>query len=152
MRACAPCCPRCAIIAISSFQIVGTASLLASRFGSAVNILRNDGFALNWQISTLLEADDLTSAPKATALQLAELATAFRNLEPDIVVTIADRYETISTAIAASYMNIPLAHIQGGEVTGNIDEKVRHAVTKVADLHLVANDDAPREGRSHGRA
>lgn len=123
-------------------QIVGTASLLSGRFGSAVSVLRSDGFELNWQISTLLEADDLTSAPKATALQLAELATAFRNLQPDIVVTIADRYETISTAIAASYMNIPLAHIQGGEVTGNIDEKVRHAVTKLADLHLVASEDA----------
>src|SRR5690606_2559655 len=47
------------------------------------------------------------------------------------------RYETISTAIAASYMNIPLAHIQGGEVTGNIDEKVRHAITKLSDIHLV---------------
>jgi UDP-hydrolysing UDP-N-acetyl-D-glucosamine 2-epimerase len=123
-------------------QIVGTASLLSNRFGSAVSILRQDGFDLNWEISTLLEADDLTSAPKATALQLAELATAFRNLQPDVVVTIADRYETIATAIAASYMNIPLAHIQGGEVTGNVDEKVRHAITKLADLHLVANDDA----------
>ena len=123
-------------------QIVGTASLLSGRFGSAVSVLRHDGFELNWEISTLLEADDLTSAPKATALQLAELATTFRNLGPHVVVTIADRYETISTAIAASYMNIPLAHIQGGEVTGNVDEKVRHAVTKLADLHLVANDDA----------
>jgi len=58
------------------------------------------------------------------------------------VVTIADRFETISTSIAASYQNIPLAHIQGGEVTGNIDEKVRHANTKIADIHLVASEDA----------
>ena len=63
-----------------------------------------------------------------------ELPTVFDNLKPDIVVTIADRYETIATAIAASYMNIPLAHIQGGEITGNIDEKVRHAVTKLCRL------------------
>jgi len=123
-------------------QIVGAASLLSNRFGSAVDVLRQDGFDLDWEISTLLEADDLTSAPKATALQLAELSTAFRNLKPDLVVSIADRYETMATALAASYMNIPLAHIQGGEVTGNIDEKVRHAVTKLADLHLVANEDA----------
>ena len=68
-----------------------------------------------------------------------ELPTVFDNLKPDIVVTIADRYETIATAIAASYMNIPLAHIQGGEITGNIDEKVRHAVTKLADYHLVSS-------------
>jgi UDP-hydrolysing UDP-N-acetyl-D-glucosamine 2-epimerase len=67
-----------------------------------------------------------------------ELATVFDNLKPDLVVTIADRYETLATAVAASYMNIPVAHIQGGEVTGSIDEKVRHAVTKLADLHLVS--------------
>jgi UDP-N-acetylglucosamine 2-epimerase len=54
-------------------------------------------------------------------------------------VTVADRFETIATAIAAAYMNIPVAHVQGGEVTGSIDEKVRHAVTKLADLHFVAS-------------
>ena len=53
-----------------------------------------------------------------------ELSTTFVNLKPDIVITIADRFETIATSIAASYQNIPLAHLQGGEVTGNIDEKV----------------------------
>ena len=71
-----------------------------------------------------------------------ELATVFYNLKPDAVITIADRFETIATSIAASYQNIPLVHIQGGEVTGNIDEKVRHANTKLADLHLVASEDA----------
>jgi UDP-hydrolysing UDP-N-acetyl-D-glucosamine 2-epimerase len=59
-------------------------------------------------------------------------------LKPDVVVTVADRFETLATAVAASYMNIPVAHIQGGEVTGSIDEKVRHSVTKLADLHLVS--------------
>ena len=58
------------------------------------------------------------------------------------MVTVADRFETMATAIAASYMNIPLAHIQGGEVTGNIDEKVRHAITKLADYHFVASESA----------
>jgi len=79
---------------------------------------------------------------KTTGLGLLELATALDNLKPDIVVTIADRYETMATAIAASYMNIPVAHVQGGEVTGSIDEKVRHAVTKLSDLHLVATQGA----------
>ena len=63
-------------------------------------------------------------------------------MKPDIVVTVADRFETMATAIAASYMNIPLAHIQGGEVTGNIDEKVRHAITKLSDYHFVASESA----------
>jgi UDP-hydrolysing UDP-N-acetyl-D-glucosamine 2-epimerase len=63
-------------------------------------------------------------------------------LKPDAVITIADRFETIATSIAAAYQNIPLVHIQGGEVTGSIDEKVRHANTKLADLHLVSSEDA----------
>jgi UDP-hydrolysing UDP-N-acetyl-D-glucosamine 2-epimerase len=79
---------------------------------------------------------------KTTGLGLIELATAFNNLKPDIVLTIADRYETIATAIAGSYMNIPVAHVQGGEVTGSIDEKVRHAVTKLSNLHFVSNQTA----------
>jgi len=58
------------------------------------------------------------------------------------VVTVADRFETMATAVSAAYMNIPLAHVQGGEVTGNIDEKVRHAITKLADIHLVATEKA----------
>jgi len=71
-------------------------------------------------------------------------------LRPDIVVTIADRYETIATAIAGAYMNIPVAHIQGGEVTGSIDEKVRHAITKLSDLHLVSSEKAAEYVRRMG--
>jgi UDP-hydrolysing UDP-N-acetyl-D-glucosamine 2-epimerase len=79
-----------------------------------------------------------------------ELATVFDNLKPDIVVTVADRFETLATAVAASYMNIPVAHIQGGEVTGSIDEKVRHAVTKLADIHLVSTECAGGRVRKMG--
>ncbi|MDQ2759797.1 MAG: UDP-N-acetylglucosamine 2-epimerase [Actinomycetota bacterium] len=71
-------------------------------------------------------------------LGLLELPTAFEMLEPDVVVTVADRFETIATAIAAAYMNIPVAHTQGGEVSGSIDESVRHAVTKISHIHFPA--------------
>ena len=83
----------------------------------------------------------LTSA-KSTGLGIMELATIFDNLRPDVVVTVADRYETLATAVAASYMNIPVAHVQGGEVTGSIDEKVRHAVTKLSNLHFASTEKA----------
>jgi UDP-hydrolysing UDP-N-acetyl-D-glucosamine 2-epimerase len=76
----------------------------------------------------------------------------FDQLRPDVVVTIADRYETLATAAAAAYMNIPLAHVQGGEVTGSIDEKVRHAVTKLANVHLVATELAGSRVRRMGEA
>jgi UDP-N-acetylglucosamine 2-epimerase len=90
----------------------------------------------------VLEGENLTAAAKTTGIGILELSTVFENIKPDMVVTIADRFETMATAIAATYMNIPLVHIQGGEVTGNIDEKVRHSITKLADYHFVASQDA----------
>jgi UDP-hydrolysing UDP-N-acetyl-D-glucosamine 2-epimerase len=86
----------------------------------------------------VLEGENLVTSAKSTGIGLSELATVFDNLRPDAVVTIADRYETLATAVAASYMNIPVVHVQGGEVTGSIDEKVRHAVTKLSNYHLVS--------------
>src|SRR5690606_35236098 len=123
-------------------QLVVAASALLDRYGSAVNYMVKDGFAISAKVFNVLEGENLTAAAKTTGIGILELSTVFDNLSPDIVVTIADRFETMATAISASYMNIPLAHIQGGEVTGNIDEKVRHSVTKLADLHFVCSQGA----------
>jgi UDP-hydrolysing UDP-N-acetyl-D-glucosamine 2-epimerase len=123
-------------------QLVVAASALLDRYGSAVTTIEEDGFEIAERVYMVLEGENLVTSAKSTGLGLVELATVFDNLAPDVVVTIADRYETIATAIAAAYTNIPLAHIQGGEVSGSIDEKVRHAVTKLADIHLVATERA----------
>lgn len=123
-------------------QLVVAASALLDRYGSAVNYINEDGFRIAAKVFNVLEGENLTAAAKTTGIGILELSTVFDNLSPDIVVTIADRFETMSTAIAASYMNIPLAHVQGGEVTGNIDEKVRHSITKLADYHFVASEGA----------
>lgn len=125
-------------------QLVLAGSALLGRYGNAVNVIEKDGFEVTEKIYNILEGETPTGMAKTTGIAIMELATTFHNLKPDIVVTIADRFETIATSIAASYQNIPLAHIQGGEVTGNIDEKVRHANTKLADIHLVASDDAAK--------
>lgn len=123
-------------------QLVVAASALLDRYGSAVNYIEKDGFHIAAKVFNVLEGENLTAAAKTTGIGILELSTVFDNLRPDIVVTIADRFETMATAISASYMNIPLAHIQGGEVTGNIDEKVRHSITKLADYHFVASEGA----------
>jgi UDP-hydrolysing UDP-N-acetyl-D-glucosamine 2-epimerase len=123
-------------------QLVVAASALLDRYGTAVNYIEKDGFPIAARVYMVLEGENPTSMAKTTGIGLLELATVFDNLKPDVVVTVADRFETLATAVAASYMNIPVAHIQGGEVTGSIDEKVRHAVTKLADLHLVATKGA----------
>lgn len=123
-------------------QLVIAASALLERYGSAVNYIEKDGFPIAAKVFNVLEGENLTAAAKTTGIGILELSTVFDNLSPDIVVTVADRFETMATAISASYMNIPLAHIQGGEVTGNIDEKVRHSITKLADYHFVASEGA----------
>ncbi len=123
-------------------QLVVAGSALLGRYGNAVDYIEKDGFTVNEKVFMVLEGENPTSMAKTTGLGVMELANVFYNLQPDMVVTIADRFETIATSIAASYQNIPLVHIQGGEVTGNIDEKVRHANTKLADIHLVASEDA----------
>ncbi len=123
-------------------QLVIAASALLERYGTAINYIEKDGFKVAAKVFNILEGENLTAQAKTTGLGILELSSVFERLNPDAVVTVADRFETMATAIAASYMNIPLVHIQGGEVTGNIDEKVRHAITKLADLHLVASEDA----------
>jgi len=138
---------RSALFAIQNhpeleLQIVSAASMLLDRYGQAENHLEHDGFKVDARVFMVLEGENLVTSAKTTGLGLIELATTLDNLKPDMVVTIADRYETMATAIAAAYMNIPLIHMQGGEVTGSIDEKVRHAITKLADIHLVTTQKA----------
>ena len=123
-------------------QLVIAGSALLDRYGNAVNFIEKDGFPIAAKVFMVLEGENPTTMAKTTGLGVMELTNVFYNLKPDAVVTIADRFETIATSIAAAYQNIPLVHIQGGEVTGSIDEKVRHANTKLADLHLVSSEDA----------
>jgi len=123
-------------------QLIVGASALLYRFGNAVDIIRRDGFEPNATVYSIVEGETPTTMAKSTGLAIIELATLFENLKPDVVLTVADRFETIATAIAASYMNIPVAHTQGGEVTGSIDESVRHAVTKLSHLHFPATSRA----------
>lgn len=123
-------------------QLVIAGSALLGRYGNAVDFIENDGFDIAEKVFMVLEGENPTAMAKTTGLGVMELSNVFYNLQPDAVITIADRFETIATSIAASYQNIPLIHLQGGEVTGNIDEKVRHANTKLADIHLVTSDEA----------
>jgi UDP-hydrolysing UDP-N-acetyl-D-glucosamine 2-epimerase len=121
-------------------QLVAGASLVLERFGNALEVLTMDGFTPDATIRFIIEGETPATMAKSTGLGLLELPTVFELLQPDVVVTVADRFETIATAIAAAYMNIPVAHTQGGEVSGSIDESVRHAVTKLSHLHFPATE------------
>jgi UDP-hydrolysing UDP-N-acetyl-D-glucosamine 2-epimerase len=117
-------------------QLVVTASALLDRYGNVASVIEDDGFSISARVYSIVEGETLVTSAKSTGLGVVELSSVFDALRPDVVVTVADRFETLATAVAAAYTNIPVAHIQGGEVTGSIDEKVRHAVSKLADLHF----------------
>jgi UDP-hydrolysing UDP-N-acetyl-D-glucosamine 2-epimerase len=121
-------------------QLIVGASALLYRFGKVVDLIEADGFEVTSRIYSIVEGENLTTMAKSVGLGILELSTQFENLRPDIVLTVADRFETMATALAASYMNIRVAHTQGGEVTGSIDESVRHAITKLSHLHFAATE------------
>lgn len=120
-------------------QLAVGASALLDRFGSAIEIIKADGFQPDATVHMIIEGETPVTMAKSTGLGLLELATIFDNLKPDVVLAVGDRFETMATAVAASYMNICLAHTMGGEVSGTIDESIRHAVTKLAHVHFPAN-------------
>lgn len=123
-------------------QLVVGASALLDRYGTALDVIEADGFEPDERVFMLIEGETPGTMAKSTGLGLLELPTAFERLEPDVVITVGDRFETMATALAATYMNIPLAHTMGGEVSGNIDESIRHAVTKFAHVHFPASKGA----------
>ena len=123
-------------------KVVLGASSLLYKFGNISKYLKKDGIKRSAKFYSIIEGEGLLTMTKTAGSTINELANIFFNLKPDLVIVLADRYENLPVAICASYMNIPLAHIQGGEVTGSIDEKVRHAITKLSDIHLVATERA----------
>ena len=119
-------------------QLIVGASAVLYRFGNVQELIEADGFAPVARVHNIVEGETPTTMAKSTGLGIIELATQFETLQPDVALTVADRFETLATAVAASYMNIPVAHTQGGETTGSIDESVRHAVTKLSHIHFPA--------------
>jgi UDP-hydrolysing UDP-N-acetyl-D-glucosamine 2-epimerase len=123
-------------------KLVVGASALLDRYGAVVNLIERDGFTVDEKLYMLIEGETPTTMAKSTGLGLIELSSIFERLKPDFVLTVGDRFETIATTLAAAYMNIPIAHSMGGEVSGTIDESIRHATTKFAHVHFAASRDA----------
>jgi UDP-hydrolysing UDP-N-acetyl-D-glucosamine 2-epimerase len=118
--------------------IVGSSALL-ERFGSVVDLIRKDGFVPDATFHMIVEGENPATMAKSAGLGLLELSTLFENLKPDIVIAVGDRFEIMAVAVTAAYMNISLCHTMGGEISGTIDESIRHAVTKLAHIHFPAN-------------
>jgi UDP-hydrolysing UDP-N-acetyl-D-glucosamine 2-epimerase len=123
-------------------QTVVGASALLDRFGKVEDLIMEDGFEPDFTFHNIVEGENPVTMAKSTGLGIIEMAMVLDNLKPDFVIVVGDRFEMMSIAIAAAYMNIRIGHVMGGEVTGSIDESIRHAITKFAHVHFPANEDA----------
>ncbi len=123
-------------------QVVLGGAGLVDKYGDLEDILKEDGFNINKSIFMQVAGDKPSTMVKTAGLGMLGLADAFTELEPDFVIVVGDRYEVMSAAMAAAYMNIRVAHTMGGEVTGTIDESIRHAITKFAHIHFPANKES----------
>lgn len=123
-------------------QVLTGASAILDRYGCVEELIKSDGFHVDQRFFSVVEGETPLAMAQTTGLGLIHAATALNNLNPDFVLVVGDRFDVLPVAIAAVYMNIPLAHTMGGEVTGTIDESIRHALSKLAHIHFVANEDA----------
>lgn len=121
--------------------LVGAASVL-DRYGNLIEIIEADGFNVDYRFFNLVEGETPLTMTKSAGLSIIETSTALDNLKPDIVLVVGDRYDVMPVAVTSVFMNIVLAHTMGGEVTGTIDESIRHAISKLAHVHLTANEDS----------
>ena len=119
--------------------------IVQQRFGDYRSVIEGDGFPIDATLDFLVgDGATLVSQTELAGRAITMLAGVLEKTGPDIILVIADRWEALAVALAATTMNVPIAHLEGGEISGSIDERLRHAVTKLAHLHLPANDDAAR--------
>ncbi len=117
-------------------QTLVAGTMVLERFDMPLRVVEKDGFPICGQIYVELEGSTPTTMAKSLGFGVVEFASEFRRLDPDVVLIIGDRYEALAATMAAAYMNLCIAHIQGGEVSGSIDESARHAISKFAHYHF----------------
>jgi UDP-N-acetylglucosamine 2-epimerase (non-hydrolysing) len=123
-------------------QVISTGSHLSPEFGLTNQQILDDGFVVNKTVEILLSSDTPVGVSKSMGLAQISFSEVFDELKPDIVVVLGDRYELIPIVSAANIARIPVAHLSGGELTeGAIDELIRHAITKLSQLHFTAMDE-----------
>ena len=124
-------------------EVVVTGAHLSQAYGYTVDEIRNDGFRIADEVESLINGDRLMSRIKGLAIQLQGIVQTVTRVEPDILIVLGDREEAMTTALIGAYLNVVVAHIAGGDrVIGNVDDQVRHAVTKLAHLHFVTNQES----------
>lgn len=131
-------------------QLVVTGMHLLKEYGSSVDEILRDGLAPAARVDMTVGGDTPTAWAKSLGVEIQSLAQVFDILRPDVVLLEGDRAEILAAAVAAVYMNLPVAHIQSGDLSGHIDGSARHAITKLAHIHLPSCEDSAERVRKMG--
>jgi GDP/UDP-N,N'-diacetylbacillosamine 2-epimerase (hydrolysing) len=124
-------------------ELIVTGAHLSRKYGYTLQEIQKDGFTVADEIESLINGDQLSSRVKGLAVQLQGMVQTVMRVKPDFLLVLGDREESITTALLGAYLNIPVAHVAGGDrVVGNVDDQVRHAVTKLAHLHFATNQES----------
>lgn len=120
-------------------QTIATGMHLSPEFGLTFRNIEADGFFLDRKLEILTSSDSADGISKSIGLGMIAFADAFKELEPDIVVVLGDRFEILAATVAAMIAGVPIAHLHGGEKTeGAFDEAIRHSITKMSHMHFVS--------------
>ena len=125
-------------------NIICAGTTILERFGRVESEIEDFGFSISARVNSEIEGSNVFSMTQSIGLGIINITAELHRNKPDLVLMIGDRYEALSAAISAACQNLPLAHLQGGEVSGSIDESIRHAITKLAHLHFPATKRAER--------
>ena len=124
--------------------LIEAGALILDKYGKIINTSYSKKLKLHRRINYIIEGEDLYSMTKSAGIALVEFSEVFNQIKPNIVMLLGDRYETLPIAIAAAYQNITLVHLEGGEITGSIDESIRHSITKLSHIHFPCTANAKK--------
>tara|TARA_B100000925_G_scaffold282956_1_gene256348 strand:- start:6133 stop:7296 length:1164 start_codon:yes stop_codon:yes gene_type:complete len=120
--------------------LIVTGSHLSKKFGQTINEIKNDKIKISNKINILGNNDSPLAILEFTSLAIKKISYQLKKIKPDLLIILGDRFEIFAAAISASFLKIPICHFHGGESTqGNIDEFIRHSITKMSSLHFVTN-------------
>lgn len=128
------------------YSLIVSGAHLEKKYGETVNEIKKDGFKVSHEIKLDLKNDFLNNTPEAIGFGITEIAKALKKIKPDLCLVYADRFETFAASIASSQSGIPTVHLEGGDITegGALDDSVRHAITKLSNLHFTTNHEASK--------
>ena len=131
-------------------QLIVTGMHLLKEYGHSIKEIEDDGHPVVAKVEMAIGGDTPSAWTKSIGLEIIKLAQVFSMIQPDILLVTGDRAEMFAAAIAAAYMNIPIAHIQAGDVSGHIDGSIRHAITKISHIHFSSCEDSAKRVRRLG--